>query len=728
MKMKAFLMSACALGAVALSAGTACAQDVVAPTPTPVEDAAAPAQGDIVVTAQRREQTLQDTPIAITAFNNAMIEQRAIVKVQDIAASTPGLLIMPVTASPNAIAISMRGALEVNGGSITSESPVALYIDDVYQSRLSAANYDTADIVRIEVLRGPQGTLYGRNSMTGAVKLITRQPNGETWMNTDVSYSSFQESKVKASIGAPITEHLAIAASGFYDDRDKGWQYDRALGRDVGKFRKYGAQVALGVTNVTGLEAVLTARYGASLTDGQYYVPLNLATNTAIYGFYDTNTPREQYGNTRQWTTSGRLGYDFGAFTVRSITAYSHLTDNLSLDFSGGYTLPGTNTVVTGFNRQSTASQHQFTEELQVLGKAFDDKFNWIVGGFYYDEAAQQTFTNDNFAAFGLQYRPTHYETQSHSLAFYAQGDYALTDKLKVSAGIRYSDDRKEIDALTPAFPGLDATLVPGHNRTTAKVWTPRFNVQYDLTRNAMIYATVSKGYRAGGFNSLIIANPAVFGTAYKPETAWSYEGGVKFQTADRVASLNIAAYYETLSDLQTLADDGKANFIFQNAASAKVWGVESEATLKPFTHFSLYGNLTYTGDKYGKLDPSTQAAQAGADRLPLLSRWQGQVGGSYDLPLGNDNTLVFAGNWHYRSPYYFSVSLSPYGRMDAQSRADVSITYKLPQDRLEFYFQAKNVSNSKDYYGGIDFIPGVFGFKLPLEPRVLTGGFRFKI
>lgn len=727
MRLKANLLGACALGTFALSTGTANAQDASPSTPPATENMAAPAQGDIVVTAQRRAQTLQDTPIAITAFNNLMIEQRAITKVQDIAASTPGLLIMPVTASPNAIAISMRGALEVNGGSITSESPVALYIDDVYQSRLSAANYDTADIVRIEVLRGPQGTLYGRNSMTGAVKLITRQPNGETWVNTDVSFSSFQESKVKASVGAPISSHLAIAASGFYDDRNKGWQYNRALGRDVGVFRKYGAQVALGVTDVAGLEAVLTARYGASLTDGQYYVPLNLATNRSIYGFYDTNTPREQYGNTRQWTTSGRLGYDFGAFTVRSITAYSHLTDNLSLDFSGGYTLPGTNTVVTGFNRQSTASQHQFTEELQVLGKGFGGKLNWIVGGFYYDEGAQQTFTNDNFAAFGLQYRPTHYETQSHSIAFYGQADYALTSKLKVSAGIRYSDDRKTIEALTPASFGLNAALVPGRNRTTATVWTPRFNVQYDITKNAMVYATVSKGYRAGGFNSLIIANPSVFGTAYKPETAWSYEGGVKLQTADRIASLNIAAYYETLSDLQTLADDGRANFIFQNAASAKVWGVESEATLKPFAHLTLYGNLTYTGDKYGKLDPSTQAAQSGADRLPLLSRWQGQIGGSYDVPLGNDHTVVFAGNWHYRSPYFFSVSLSPYGRMEAQSRADVSVTYKLPQDRVEFYVQAKNVSDSKDYYGGVDFIPGVFGFKLPLEPRVVTGGFRYK-
>jgi len=141
-------------------------------------DQAATTNGDIVVTAQRREQSLDKTPIAVSAFSTAMLQDRVVTQLNDLTANVPGLKILPVTASPNAIQISMRGAFEQNGGSITSESPVAIYIDDVYQSRLSGANYDLADIVRVEVLRGPQGTLYGRNSMTGAIKLITRQPDG----------------------------------------------------------------------------------------------------------------------------------------------------------------------------------------------------------------------------------------------------------------------------------------------------------------------------------------------------------------------------------------------------------------------------------------------------------------------------------------------------------------------------------------------------------------------
>lgn len=727
---KLALLMTTSMGVLGFTAATANAQASEAKAEVPAAAATAQpdaAPGDIVVTAQRRDQNLQDTPVAVTALNNATLQERAVVRVQDLAASTPGLQIVPVTASPNAIAIALRGALEVNGGSITSESPVALYIDDVYQSRLSAANYDLADIVRVEVLRGPQGTLYGRNSMTGAVKLITRQPNGETWLNTDVSYGTFEEVKAKASVGAPIASHLAVAASGFYNVRNEGWIYDRTLDEKVGTYRKYGAQVSVGVTDVDGLEAVITGRYGASLTDGQYFIPLDLATGRPQNGFYETDTPRRQYGNVRQYTVSGRLGYDFGGVTLRSITAYSHLTDDLSLDFSGGYTIPGTTTVVTGFNRQSTAAQHQFTEEVQALGKALDGRLNWITGVFYYDERARQTFTNDDFGAFGIQFAPTHYETKSRSIAVYGQADYSFTDSLTASVGLRFSDDKKSITSLTPSAAGLNAPLVAGANRLSAQVWTPRFNLQYNISNRAMVYGTVSRGYRAGGFNSLIIADPTIFGASYRPEDAWSYELGTKLETIDRRATLNVAAYFEQISNLQTLADTGTGSFIFQNAAKAHVWGVETEATVRPVRNLSLYGNLTYSDNRYAELDPSTQAAKAGATGLPFVSRWQYQVGGSYDVPLGDDSKIVLAGNYHYRSPYWFTVTQQPLDRIPSIGRADASATFQLKGGQVEVYLQVKNLADSKDFFARSAFIPGVFGYLLPLEPRTFTGGFRYK-
>ncbi|WP_260928530.1 TonB-dependent receptor [Novosphingobium sp. 9] len=727
MRKASLLLASAMTVAATLAAGSAQAQDSASSSEKAKPSATG--SGDIVVTAQRREQNLEKTPIAITALTSAMLEQRGLTQVQNIAAQTPGLQITNVTASPNAILVALRGAQELNGGSITSESPVAIYIDDVYQSRLSAANYDLADITRVEVLRGPQGTLYGRNSMTGAIKLVTRQPDGTSWANVDVSAGSYQEAKIKASVGTPITENLALAASGFYDDRNDGWQYDEALDQKVGKFRKYGGQVALGITNVPGLTAVLTGRYGVSLTDGMYFIPVDYATNKSSLGnFYDTNSPRKSNGDTWQKSLSLKLGYDLGNVTIKSITAYEHLKDNWAIDFSGGYYL-APDDLTTGFYRSSFGKQHQFTEELQALGKAFDGKLNWIVGAFYFDEHASQVLPEDDLGAFGLTYLPTSYSTDSKSLAVYGQADYALTDKLTVSVGIRHSHDVKHFYSLSPDGAGDDAPLVAGTDKTTASVWTPRFNVQYDLNRDVMLYATIAKGYRAGGFNSLVIANPSLFGTPYKPESVWSYEAGAKIQTPDHRGHLNLAGYYEQLSDLQTLADaGGSGSFIYQNAANAKVWGVEAELAYQPVTGLNLYASGAWTDDKYGKLDPSSEAAQYGADKLPMISRWQYQVGGSYEAALPKDaGSLTFAGDYSYRSSYYMLVTLDPYSKVTPVGRGNASITWKSDKDHFEVYLQSKNVFNSKDYYAQNNFIPGVFAYKLAMEPRTFMAGFRFK-
>jgi iron complex outermembrane receptor protein len=691
--------------------------------------AAREGSGDIIVTAQRREQNLQKTPIAISVFNETALQQRGVVKLENIAASTPGLNITAVTASPNAIMISMRGAFEQNGGTSTSESPVAIYIDDVYQSRLSAANYDLADIARVEVLRGPQGTLYGRNSMTGAMKLITRQPNGDFWLNTDASYATFDEAKAKVSVGAPLGKHLAIAASGFFDDRHEGWEYDEVLKKRVGTFKRYGAQVSLGLYDIDNVEAVLSGRYSAALSDGQYFAPLDLVNGGSLAnGFYNTRTPRQAEGDTRQRSVSLHLGYDTGPVKFRSISAYENLSDNWALDFSGGYDSPFTGTTIAGFFRTSVATQHQFTQEFQALGKGFDDRLNWIVGAFFFDEVSHQSFTNDDLAAFGLTYAPSAFHMNSKSIAGYGQGDYKITDKLTASAGVRFSHDKKIFNGVSPFGPGLNAPLGISNTGIRNSVWTPRFNLQYDITPTAMVYATVDKGYRAGGFNSLVIGDPADYGSPYKPESVWSYEGGLKIQGFDRKAHLNLVGYYEKLSDLQTLADIGGGSFITQNAAGSRIYGIEWEAGVNPVTGLSLFASGAYTNDKYTKLDPTSQAAQLGATRLPLISRWQWQFGGAYEHKLGETlGSVVFAGDVNHRSPYFAQIALYPQSKVPSFTRGNASVTYKSPGDHVEVYFQGTNITAAKNYSTALVFIPGVFGTVYPQEPRILRVGFRYK-
>ena len=709
--------------------------------PTKVDDATS---GDIVVTAQRREQSLQDTPVAVTALNPAMLEARSITDVIKIASNTPGLYISQGTASPNTLQIGMRGALEQNGGTITSESPVAIYIDDVYQSRLSAANYDLADIVRVEVLRGPQGTLYGRNSMTGAIKLITRQPNGDTWFNSDISYARFEEAKAKVSIGAPITRNLALAASGFYDNRDQGWQYNTTLGKDVSKFRRYGGQLALGLTDVDGLDAVLTGRYINSTSDGQHFLPMNenfgapppgQSPYDAAGGFYETRTPRDGIGDAEMYSVSLNVGYKLAdGIKIRSISAYQHLKDHWALDFAGGTTKflnPFTfstdvgNTAGVGFFRDSFGKQHQFTQELQLLGSTMDDRLNYIFGFFYFDEKAKQN-TGPGDIYLGFPSVPSDIDLTSRSYAGYGQIDYKLLDSLTASVGLRYTSDKKTFLGHTPNAFG---SLVELRYGVKSKVWTPKFNLQWDIARNAMVYGTVAKGYRAGGFNSLNTGDTLGYGVPYAPESVWSYELGAKLDMLDRKLTMNVAAYHEQLKDLQTLAFGAlPGTFLFQNAAKAKVEGVEVEATARPASWINLFGNVTYTYDKYQKLRPDSQAAQSGATRLPLISRWQYQAGGTVTAPLGDAGSVDFSGDYAYRSSYNSVVTLSEASRNPAIGRANAAITYKAPEDRFEIYAQASNVFNSKDAATSAEFVTGVFGYKIPLEPRVWRLGFRYKM
>lgn len=714
----------------ALRLGTALASlGAIAPGAALAQSGAESRGGDdIVVTAQRREQSLQETPVAVSAFNSTMLQERGVTDVINIAASTPGLYISQGTASPSTLQIAMRGALEQNGGSITSESPVAIYIDDVYQSRLSAANYDLADIERVEVLRGPQGTLYGRNSMTGAIKLITRQPNGQTWVKVDASYARFNEVRVKTSVGVPLSDTIAFAGSAFYDERFKGWQYNETLRKDVSTFGRWGAQLAFGVTGVDKLEAVLTGRYINSKSDGQHFLPLKEnfgetpATDPAL-PFYHTRTPAEGKGDNESWTASLRLGYELGAVTLRSVSAYQDMTERWALDFAGGYSGAPTAPVTVGFFRDASARQHQFTQELQLLGKGLEDKLNYIFGFFYFDEKAYQATKGDIFVTFPAV--PSDYEVKARSLAGYGQVDWEFVPTVTASVGLRYTNDDKTFFGRTPDSAGTLYTLRYG---VKANVWTPKFNLQWKPSDNAMVYGTVAKGYRASGFNSLNTGDPANFGLPYAPETAWSYELGAKFDAFDRALQVNLAAYYARLTNLQTLAfGPAPGSFLFQNAAKAEVKGIEVETTIRPTSWANFFANLAYTDDKYLELSANSQAGQAGATHLPLISRWQYQVGGTITVPAG-EGSVDLSADYNYRSSYHSLVSLAPASLNPAIGRVNATATYKLPGERWEVYVQGSNVFGSKDWFASAEFVPGMFGYKIPLEPGLWRVGFRYKM
>jgi iron complex outermembrane receptor protein len=622
------------------------------------------------------------------------------------------------------VQISMRGALEQNGGTATSESPVAIYVDDVYQSRLSSANYDVADIVRVEVLRGPQGTLYGRNSMTGAMKLITRQPDGSTWFNADVSYARFNEGKVKLSTGLQAAPHIAVAASVFYDERGDGWIHDNPLNKDVGTFRHYGGQAAVGLTDVDNVEAVLTARYIRTESDGLYVRPINAVTLAPLTGFYQTNTPQAGLGNDSTKLVSLKLGYNFGDIKLRSITAFQKLDQISGFDFSGGYTSPATHQLIAGDYTTIWLSERQVTQEFQLLGTALNDRLHYIFGAYIYHELSK-SHKLIQLNAFGITYPQDHFITSSDSLAGYGQVDWEFIDNLTATVGVRYTHDTKQFDATTPN--GAAGPETPVHDSQKANVVTPKFNLSYQVTPHAMVYGTVSRGYRAGGFNSLIVATPSLYGKPYKPEFAWSYEIGAKFDAFDRMLRVNVDGYYEKLSDLQTLAAVGGASFAIQNAAKATVKGIEAEINLNPVKPLNFFLTAAYTTDHYNEVTPGSQAALFGATTLPLVSKWQGDIGGSYDLGVGHGASVQFAADYNYRSHYFAIVTLVPSSYVGNVGRANLTVTYKAPRDKWELYFQDSNVFGSHDLYTQNAFVTNVIAYQLVMEPSIWRIGARVK-
>jgi len=301
---------------------------------------------EITVSAQRRDQNLQEVPISVSAFTSNDISKLQIDAAADLSSAVPNMQMFNVTANAAAMQVFMRGTGVQNPGFNASESPVALYEDDIYRGRLATANIDLTDIERIEVLRGPQGTLYGRNTIAGAVKFISRTPGDEFWGNASVGYGEFETSKVTASVGGPLIDgKLAGSLAGLYHNRDEGWinRGTDTLGEPIagdplgeyknkairGKLRWYGGDI---------FEGTLGLGYVDVKNDGYNGIPYIGNPGNPSQGFYTTTVTENGagFGKTEQLNASLNLSWKFDALTLRSITGYSDIDDDFGFDLFAG--------------------------------------------------------------------------------------------------------------------------------------------------------------------------------------------------------------------------------------------------------------------------------------------------------------------------------------------------------------------------------------------------------
>ena len=652
--------------------------------PALAQDAAEEESGikDIVVTAQRRAESVQDVPIAISAFTSEQLSAQGVNNTLQLGQYIPNLVAINNTGLGSANGYYLRG-LGNSETIATFDPPVGTYVDDIYLSRQNANNLSFLDVQRIEVLRGPQGTLFGRNTTGGAISIIMRDPGEEVGGYVEAGYGRYDRKLFRGSIDLAIGDVLGIKISG-YSQNDDGYVKNVTTGEQINDDDGWGARLGLklklGETStwrtsvaylVSNAENVLNfrcnplnaldckGRFASSgLRSGKFFDPSLFAPNV-ISG------QKANFGSgNRTQNTLVTSNFEFGLndnLQLNLITGFVNLKQQFGLDFfdgRGGPNIANPNPPVRGFTRGgftilNDGGHKQFTQEAKLSGKVGPVDF---VGGLFYIKEKNVTDFADTFTIFtgapgGLRLllgdRVLRNTTEAY--AAYLQGDISFSDQFKFTAGIRYTDETKifgmkdnrpscndgtiEVSCLdTINFRAGNGATIP--RKQSAKLWTPRVALNYKPSDDVLLFLSATRGFKSGGWNArgTVASQLLPFG----PEKVWSYEAGLKSDLFDRRVRANLTFYYQDTSDLQTPAalvgPTGAITFITRNFADYVNKGAELELTFQPTDGLNLYLNAGYQDDKY-KINRSAPATDAfgiqsvsAQQATCLLQRAAGQI------------------------------------------------------------------------------------------------------
>ena len=437
---------------------------------------------EIIVTAERREENLQEVPIAVTAMSRLQLEDLQVTEARDLQRYVPSLNMFNNITTPTNLSLSMRGGLQQDASLVTAESPIGIYVDDIYVARLNGNNVTLSDIERVEVLRGPQGTLYGRNTGFGAIKFVSRTPGEDAWFDATVGGGNWDQLLFSASVGGPLGDSWAGSLSGRYYEKADQF-HNAAENVDTGSEENLSMRGKLRYMG-ENFDAVLSVSYSDSETDSLQLphmttpgVPSDQQFTTEdlvpTNGDYTTNTawgPQvpppfgdKPHGETEQTIVGLTLTWDFSdTLTFKSITGYVTMEDFFQTDFNGNTADPSQAFLAGGFAVQaaSIAESDQITQEFQLLGTAMDDRLSYLVGAYYLNEQAEQPFG----WSIALVPTPTgtimgpvsesFIDTEVDAWAVFGDVSFNFTDNLRGTAGVRYSDDDKGSPHQFPILPG----------------------------------------------------------------------------------------------------------------------------------------------------------------------------------------------------------------------------------------------------------------------------------
>ena len=743
---------ACAAAAAALCAVPAVlAQEAPAP-----RSAAAGGLEEVTVTARRREETLREVPIAISAFSAEQLENAGPRDITWLQQSTPNLTLQVARGSNSTLIAFIRGVGQQDP-LWGFEPGVGLYVDDVYIARPQGAVLDIYDIERIEVLRGPQGTLYGRNTIGGAVKYVTRPLDGEARFDGHVNLGSYNQRDVIASMAAPVTDTFSVGGSFALYRRDgygtNRYSKEEHYAKDVDAFRfsaEWNPSDAVNVRLATDyIDDTSPPRHGHREVPG-----LGLtAGEVVLKNIYDT---RGGIGDDNKVTNEGVsliVGWEVNdELTFKSISAYREGRTDTVIDFD---TSPAPALDVPRRYRD-----RQTTQEFQLL---FDyERLQGVAGLYYLDGTASGAF-DTIVGALNLTIA-TSGSVETTSYAAFADVSYDFTDRLKASIGGRYTSDDRTGTVYRQNFTGLYSPLfgndaaVPGLLRTdytndrTDDKFTPRVSVSYNFSDDLTTYAAYSEGFKSGGFDmrgDAVLTPTTVDG--YDPETVDSYELGIKGSLFDGRASFNFAVFRADYSDQQITrqepAPGGIASFV-DNAGASTIQGAELEGAIAFTDRFSITYGVGYTDAKFDKYEsyaivpnpappPATIAVPVDlADSAVFQNtpEWNGNLTASYNQSLGaGHGSLLASVTGSYRDSYHMFDFENPLlDQTDAYTLVDATLAWTSESERVRLQLTGRNLTDEEYKIGGYQFLGAGFGnvvnsFYGPPRTYTVTLGYSFR-
>lgn len=695
-------------------------------TPVRAQDASAAPTGaddrgalqEIVVTAQRREQNLQEAPVAVTALSPDTLRQRNVTSTLELMQVTPGLQVSTQSGGGNSVASATfflrgMGQQRANNG---SEPAVGIYVDDIYYPSLQGAIFNIVDLERVEVLRGPQGTLFGRNTIGGAIRYTSSQPSRQFEGQVAATYGSYDRIDLTSYINIPIGDALAVRATAGHLERDGFVKVARG-GPNAGRDKTDLVRLQVRADPSDNFRIDLSGQYMEYHLDGfPYTLPSPVAplpgTNVFIYNAsaagrlnpYDSRyeaackrcqpgTGFPEFADTEVFNASASLTWELSdAVTLKSLSGYTKVDSRAANDYDAS--------ILDIFHQNQSFDVEAFSQEFQLNAKLFDNRLNIVTGLYYYDE---RFISNGKISAefiINNAITPaTAITRDTESFAGFIDASFDVTDRLTLLLGGRYSRDKKNAAAVRLGV--QTATAEASFPSTIARV-----GLKYRWSDQIMTYASISEGFRAGGFN-YIPAQLKFF--RFDPETSRAYEIGARMDLFDRHLRFNPTIFYNDWKNIQVQSVQAVPTgtiITLDNAGQAHTYGLEIETQLVVSDNLQLFGTLARLEAKYDSVGTASGiTTNSKFMRAPELTY---SLGATYTQEFAGGYSAVATVSYAWADDQVSTSTDTDFILLPSYGVANVRVEVTDPTKRYSLAVFGTNLTNEDYFIGGVRFSKNV--------------------